>query len=351
MPHDGQSSFGHPLTGIRVIDLGWITAGAGTSTLLRDLGADVIKIEGPGAPDPFRRWEGAEPGTDWWNRSPFYNATNRGKRSLCLDLKHPRGRAALEALLECADVLVENYRRGVLASLGLEPAVLLRRFPRLVIASISSQGEDGPDRDMVSYGSTLEATGGLAALTGVGDQPVITGRDINYPDQVVCLFASGAIIAALLERRCTGRGAHLDLSQRELTTFLLGEEMIAAAEGVPSRRRGNIDPVEPDEQLLREGNEWRVAWPGGTAPVRDPASLVSAPEFARSGAIQQSPDGIPVKGFPFRLTRHPISAAEVCHPLGADNRAVLREAGFDDGQIESLEEAGVIASTPGSNRP
>ena len=92
-------------------------------------------------------------------------------------------------LLESADVLVENFRRGVMTSLGLAPATLRQRFPRLVIASISSQGETGPDRDMVSYGSTLEATAGLAALTGAGDAPVVTGRAVNYPDQVVCLFA------------------------------------------------------------------------------------------------------------------------------------------------------------------
>ncbi len=348
---------GRPLRGIRVVDLGWITAGAGTSTLLADLGADVVKVEGPGAPDPFRRWDGAEPGTDWWNRSPFFNATNRGKRSLCLDLKDPRGRAALEALLAEADVLVENYRRGVLAALGLEPGALRRRFPRLVIASISSQGEDGPDRDMVSYGSTLEATGGLAALTGVGEEPVITGRDINYPDQVVCLFASGAIIAALAERARTGEGAHLDLSQRELTSFLLGEELIAAAAGMPSPRRGNCDPAEPGEQVLPGGDNsgdgsgdgWRVTWPGGTAPVRDPAALVAAPEFARSAAIQRSPDGTPAKGIPFRFARHPLAVEDGCHRLGADNREVLREAGLDDAEITALEQAGVLASAPRSS--
>ena len=337
-----------PLSGIRVVDLGWITAGAGTSTLLRDLGADVVKVEGPSAPDPFRRWDDAEPGTDWWNRSPFFNATNRGKRSLCLDLKDPRGRTTLEALLEKADVLVENYRRGVLAALGLDPARLRRRFPGLVIASISSQGEDGPDRDMVSYGSTLEATGGLAALTGVGDRPVITGRDVNYPDQVVCLFASGAIVAALLERGRNGAGAHLDLSQRELTSFLIGEELIAAGAGSASPRRGNSDPTEPGEEVQPDGEGWRVVWPGGTAPVRDAAALAAAPEFARSAAMQWSPDGAPAKGIPFRFARRSLAVDDACHRLGADNRAVLEEAGVDEASIEALERAGVLASAPSS---
>ena len=121
-----------PLAGIRVIDLGWLTAGAASSTLLLDLGAEVIKIEGPGALDPFRDWTGADPCVDWWNRSPFYNFTNRGKRSVCLDLKDPRGQAVILRLLESADVLVENFRRGILDDFGLSPRLLREKFPRLI---------------------------------------------------------------------------------------------------------------------------------------------------------------------------------------------------------------------------
>jgi crotonobetainyl-CoA:carnitine CoA-transferase CaiB-like acyl-CoA transferase len=336
-----------PLSGIRVIDLGWITAGAGTSAILADLGADVIKIEGPGALDPFRRWDAAVPGTEWWNLSPFFNFTNRGKRSLCLDLKDVRGQKVMFRLLSDADILVENFRRGVMASLSLEPKILRSRFPKLIIASISSQGEDGPDRDMVSYGSTLEAMSGLAALTGAGERPVISGRDLNYPDQVVCLFASGAIIAALHERRRTGVGSHLDLSQRELTSFLLGEELIAAAAGVPSPRRGNDDPNEPSEKLEADGSGWRVVFHGGSVPVRGAADLIAAPEFAQSSAIlQTSIDGHPAKGIPFKFAQKPLSVGEPCHRLGADNRSVLQEAGFSEAEITELEQEGVVTDRP-----
>lgn len=339
---------GLPLSGLRVVDLGWITAGAASSTLLLDLGADVIKVEGPGAPDPFRNWDGADPDTDWWNRSPFFNFTNRGKRALCIDLKDPRGREAVLRLLEGADVLVENFRRGVMASFGLSPAMLRERFPRLVIASISSQGETGPDRDMVSFGSTLEATAGLAALTGAGEAPVITGRDVNYPDQVVCLFAAGAILAALLERDRSGQGAHLDLSQRELTSFLLGEELLAAAAGAPSRRRGNADPAHPEERLERDGDGgWRVVLPGGASlPVRDGKALAAAGDFLRGTAVLRSPDGTPAKGIPFRFARRPLAVTDACHALGADNRAVMAEAGYAAAEIAALEAAGVLATAP-----
>lgn len=342
---------GRPLTGLRVVDLGWITAGAATSTLLLDLGADVVKVEGPGAPDPFRNWDGAEPGTDWWNHCPFFNFTNRGKRSLCLDLKDPRGREVLLHLLEEADVLVENFRRGVMASLGLDAAMLRQRFPRLIIASISSQGETGPDRAMVSYGSTLEASSGLAALTGAGDAPVITGRDVNYPDQVVCLFAAGAVVAALHERERSGAGAHLDLSQRELTAFLLGEELLAAAAGSPSPRRGNHDPAEPEERLEPDGQGgWNVVWPQGGSihrwRVRDGADLAASADFARGTAVLRCPDGSPAKGIPFRFARNALAVEGGCYPLGADNRAVLLGIGLTEAEIAALEREAVLDIRP-----
>lgn len=336
-----------PLAGIRVVDLGWLTAGAASATLLRDMGADVVKVEGPGALDPFRDWVGAEAGTDWWNHSPFYNFTNRGKRSLCLDLKDPRGQAALLRVLEGADVLVENYRRGVLASFGLAPALLRQRFPRLVIVSISSQGEDGPDRDLVSFGSTLEGTAGLAALTGhVDGEPVITGRNINYPDQVVCLFAAGAIVAALMQRDASGQGGHLDLSQRELTSFLLGEELIAARAGRPGTRQGNAAGTDVAEAVELDGDGARAVWSHGSAPVRDGVMVARSGDFRAGTAILRDPQGVPAKGVPFRFASLPPGLESGTAPLGADNRAVLAEAGLTEAEISALEQAGVVATAP-----
>ena len=333
-----------PLAGIKVVDLGWLTAGAATSTLLLDLGAEVVKVEGPGALDPFRNWVGADAAREWWNESPWFAFTNRGKRSLCLDLKAPAGQAAMLSLLATADVLVENYRRGVLAAWGLDPATLREKFPRLVIASISSQGEDGPERDMVSFGSTLEATSGLAALTGEPDgPPIISGRDVNYPDQVVCLFAAGAVVAALMQRDRAGPegggGAHLDLSQRELTSFLLGEELMAAAAGA-APRRGH----PPGEGVAAD----RAFWPGGEAPVRDAASLAAAAEFQAGTAVLRAPDGQPAKGIPFRFASRPLAVRDSCHALGADNAAVLAAAGLSSDAIAALAAAGTLATRPRS---
>lgn len=222
-----------PLQDRLVLDLGIITAGASTSALLADLGAYVIKIESPTYIDPFRMWEGRNLGGEWWNLSPQFKFTNRNKRGLAVDLKRDEGRELFLELVEKCDVVVENFRRGVLESLGLSFQRLLERNPAVILASISSQGESGPLREMVSYGSTLEALGGLAALTGyAGEAPMISGRLVNFPDQVASLFAAGCIVDSLSKQGAGQSGVHLDISQRELTTYLLGEEMLAHLYGL-----------------------------------------------------------------------------------------------------------------------
>jgi crotonobetainyl-CoA:carnitine CoA-transferase CaiB-like acyl-CoA transferase len=210
-----------PLAGIRVLDLGMITAGASSSALLADFGADVMKVESGSAIDLFRTWDGREGGTGWWNRSRFFRFTNRNKRGLGLDLKSADGRALFLRLVARSDVVLENFRRGVLERLNLTFADLLQANPRIILASITSQGEAGPDRTAPSYGSTLDATSGLSSISGTPDgMPVISGVALNYPDQIVSIFAAGMVVAAVLERNRTGQGVQLDIPQRELASFL-----------------------------------------------------------------------------------------------------------------------------------
>lgn len=219
------------LQGIRVLDLGIITAGASTSAVLADLGAEVIKVEGPSYTDPFREWLGTTNAPNWWNESPQFRATNRNKSSVCLDLKSERGHGLFMKLVAQSDVVVENFRAGVLKRLRIDYETLCAANPGIILASISSQGQTGPDSGNTSFGSTLEASSGLAYLMRyAGETPKITGRGLNYPDQVASLFAASAIMAALVERHRTGTGVVLDLSQRELTSFLVGEALVAAAE-------------------------------------------------------------------------------------------------------------------------
>ncbi len=211
----------------RVLDLGIITAGAATSAILADLGAEVIKIESLSYKDPFRRWRGQIFPGEHPDMPPFFRMTNRGKKNVAIDLKSEHGRQVFLTLLAKSDIVVENFSRGVLDRLGLTYEVMRKANPEIILASISSQGESGPDERYVSFGSTLEAMAGLSALTGYRDgSPEISGVDYNYPDQVVAVFVASMITTAWYARQQGKGGAHLDLSQRELTSFLAGEAFL-----------------------------------------------------------------------------------------------------------------------------
>ena len=239
----------YPLAGCRVLDLGIITAGASTTALLADLGADVIKVESSAYIDPFRAWDRGLGAADWWNQSRFFAFTNRNKRDLALDLKSPRGRELFLDLVAGADVVVENFRRGVLERLKLDYATLAARNPKLILVSVTSQGETGPDATAASFGSTLEATSGLADLTRDDDgTPLISGILLNYPDQIVSIYAAGVTALAVMEQRRTGRGARLDISQRELASFLIGEHILAASAGAIA---APPDVAEPPATVAR----------------------------------------------------------------------------------------------------
>lgn len=370
-----------PLQGIRVLDLGIITAGAGTSALLADLGADVIKVEAPNYIDPFRVWVDFEKKDDWWNFSPYYNFTNRNKRSLCLDLKTVAGRNIFLRLVVASDILVENFRRGVMDRLGLSADTLQMTNPKLIIAAISSQGATGPERDVSSFGSTLEATSGMAYLAGpVDGSPILSGRDVNYPDQVVALFAAAMITAALLSRRKTDSGIYLDISQRELTSFLLGEKFLCGDS--MSLREGNADSCTSLQLVVRtvDGSwiavtaassnpnysenslrEMLATMPMGVAVawlqskgfahsiVLDGNAIRQAPWFARSNAFFAISEGQLTKGFPFQFRGAPMSVTRPTPKLGQNTASVLREIlDLTDRDLEALASTGVIGEKPHS---
>ncbi|WP_029039979.1 CaiB/BaiF CoA transferase family protein [Cucumibacter marinus] len=380
------------LKGCRILDLGIITAGAATSALLADLGAEVIKIESPSYRDPFRAWIPDGPAMSEGAMSPFFRATNRNKRGLSLDLKQPAGRKIMLRLAASSHGLVENFRRGVLERLGLGYETLAGVNPGLVLGSISSQGETGPDSHYVSYGSTLEAVAGMAWHTGYdGDAPVVSGRDVNYPDQVVAIFAASMIVSALHEARATGQGAHLDLSQRELTSYLIGETFISAKdEAAP--RIGNADAPYLVQDCFRSADG---EWVAVSLEHRDRSKLhqlIGAPEGAHAQQCRQAlldwigarqgheavallvdagiaaatamtgdrlmsetarlwnmaiipggDDGGWFKGFPVQLVNQPLAIDRDAPEVGADSRTILSElAGYTDPEIDQFAEEGVI---------
>jgi len=199
-----------PLEGIRVLDLTQVMAGPFCTMQLGDMGADVIKVEPPGTGDLSRRMGGDALRLTGDDRAPFL-ALNRNKRSITLDLKDPDDRERFMALVPGADVLVENFRPGVMARLGLDYESLAVHNPRLVYASISGFGQDGPLADRPGFDLIAQGLSGVMSVTGTpGGAPVKCG--IPVADLAAGLYATQGILAALLVRERTGEGQFLETS-------------------------------------------------------------------------------------------------------------------------------------------
>jgi crotonobetainyl-CoA:carnitine CoA-transferase CaiB-like acyl-CoA transferase len=218
------------LEGVRVLDLTRLLPGAVATQILHDFGAEVIKIEPPGG-DPARALlSGPDP-------SPVFEATNRGKKSVVLDLKTPGGRDALFGLAGRADVLVESFRPGVLAGLGLGWEILSRRNPRLIVASITGYGQSGPYRDLAGHDINYLAMAGVLDLIGAKDGPPA------IPGVQVADLAGGAmqavigILLALAARSRTGAGQHVDAGMMDGAAALL---TVPLAMGGVSRRGDDV---------------------------------------------------------------------------------------------------------------
>lgn len=195
-----------PLEGIRVIDLTTFLSGPSATQLLGDLGADVIKVESLGG-DSSRSIAGPE--ID--NVSAYFLANNRNKRSIAINLKTPEGLAVAKRLIAGADVVIENFRPGVTTRLGLDPEAISELHPKLVWASISGFGQDGPGRDRPAYDMVVQALSGVMSLTGHPGAPAAR-LGIPAGDVVAGLYAVIGILAALADRGTSGRGRIVDVS-------------------------------------------------------------------------------------------------------------------------------------------
>ena len=213
---EAQPPRGGPLAGLRVLELGQLIAGPFAAKTLGDFGADVIKIEPPGAPgsgaeggDPLRRWRLLKDGTSVW-----WHLQSRNKRSLALDLRAPQAADLVRVLALEADVLIENFRPGTLEGWGLDPHDLLAANPRLVVLRVSGYGQTGPYRDRPGFGVVAEAMGGLRHLTGEPDRvPVRVG--VSLGDTLAALHGVLGVLLALLERVRSGQGQVVDVALYE----------------------------------------------------------------------------------------------------------------------------------------
>lgn len=205
-----------PLDGLHVLDLSRILAGPYLTMLLGDLGAEVIKVEYPGSGDDTRSWGPPFVGPPNASESTYFLSANRNKLSIEVDLKSEKERPLLEELVRWSDVLVENFRPGVMARLGLSDHELTQLNDQLVRVSISGFGDDGPQRDRVGYDQILQAEGGLMSVTGdPGGYPTKVG--VPIADLTAGLFGAIGALAALVERQRSGLG------QRVSTSLLAGQ--------------------------------------------------------------------------------------------------------------------------------
>jgi len=276
----GISAAAGPLSGLKVLEISHFVAAPFCARLLADLGADVIKVE-PRDGDPVRTWGKAKDGhAIWWS------VHGRNKRSLTLDLKSEEGRDIALRLAEKSDVLIENFRPGQLARLGLSDELLRQRNPRLVIAHISGFGQDGPDRDRSGFGAIGEAIGGLRYLTNhpaeLTDLPP-TRVGISIGDSIAGLYAAFGVVAALWQRDRdggSGRGQPVDVA--------LTEAILSMMEGVVAEY-GVLGEVRAPS-----GSRIPTTAPSNAYPSRDGNWVIiaanSQPLFARLSGLMGRPD-------------------------------------------------------------
>jgi len=260
-----------PLSHIRVLDLGRIMAAPWATQILADLGADVIKIERPGAGDDTRAWGPpfltAEDGTAT-REAGYFLSVNRGKRSVTLDIAQAEGQAVVRRLAERCDVVVENFKAGALAKYGLDAASLRASKPSLICCSVTGFGADGPRRDQAAYDFMIQAMGGLMSLTGEREgAPQKVG--VPIVDLMTAMYAAVAILAAVARRERTGEGETIDLAMLDVSAALLANQAMNWAVGgkVPHRagnRHPNIQPqdvfaVADGHIVLAVGNDGQFA--------------------------------------------------------------------------------------------
>lgn len=273
-----------PLRGVRVLDLTRLVSGAQLGLVLGDLGADVVKVERPGAGDPFRH-------TTVDGYDAYWKAYGRNKRSVTLDLADPRGRELLLRLAETADLLAENFTPGVLERLCGGPQALLERNPRLVIVRISGWGQTGPHASRPGFGTLAEAYSGFTFLNGPADGPPVQAP-LSLADTVAGTYAASAALAALWEVRVNGgSGQVVDVSLYEPLFSIMGADATAYAGRGRLRSRGDGAGVSSVRGVFQTSDD---LWVAISAATDETASrffvavgredLLADPRFASSEA-------------------------------------------------------------------
>ncbi|MBO9708279.1 MAG: CoA transferase [Caulobacter sp.] len=272
-----------PLKGVTVLDLTRVLAGPWATQTLADLGAEVIKIERPGAGDDTRAW--GPPFLDGDDEAgahgdaAYFTSANRNKRSVTANLATEEGRDIVRALAMQADILVENFKVGGLGRHGLDYASLAKLNPRLIYCSVTGFGQTGPEASRAGYDAMIQAMGGLMSITGQpagapGDEPMKTG--VAVVDLFTGMYAATAILAALLHVRATGQGQHIDLALFDVQLSMLANQASNyLVSGRSPGRLGNAHPNLVPYQVFETADGALVLAIGNDAQFRAFAALCS----------------------------------------------------------------------------
>lgn len=319
-----------PLAGVRVVELGMLLAGPFTGRLLGDMGAEIIKVEAPGQPDPLRDWGKAR----YEGRSLWWPVQSRNKKCVTLNLREARGQEILLELVKQCDVLVENFRPGTLERWNLGPDLLWEANPKLVIARVSGYGQTGPYAPRAGFASVAEAMGGIRHLNGFPDQPP-PRLHISLGDSLAGMFAAQGVLAALYWRDVLGggRGQIVDVSLME-ACFALLESTVPEYDrlGIVRGPGGTgLKGVAPSNIFKSKDGKWVVIAANADGVFRRLCDAMGAPELADDprfvthlarGENQEELEGIVADWAAGQ------SAAEINH--------VLNEAGVICGPIYTI---------------
>ncbi|SDN42651.1 CaiB/BaiF CoA transferase family protein [Vreelandella arcis] len=271
-----------PLAGIKVLDISRVLAGPWCGQMLADMGADVIKIERPGCGDDTRHW-----GPPWLSdsaESAYYLCTNRGKRSVTVDMAKPEGQALIKQLVAESDVLLENFKVGGLKRYGLDYLSLKALNPKLIYCSITGFGQESPYAHRAGYDFMIQAMGGIMSLTGKPDDepgggPVKSG--VAFTDIFTGLYAANAVLAALYQRRDTGIGCHIDMALMDVQVGVLANQALNyLTSGQVPQRMGNAHPNIVPYQAFTTADGHMIVAVGNDDQFRRFCQVLSLPSLA-----------------------------------------------------------------------
>jgi formyl-CoA transferase len=318
-----------PLSGVRVLDLSRVLAGPYATMILGDLGADVIKVEQPGTGDDTRAWGPPWAGTE----SAYYLSVNRNKRGITVDLKSAEGQAIIRELAASSDIVVENFKQGALERMGLGYEQLREINPRLVWATVSGYGPDGPWADRAGYDFVVQGESGIMAITGVPDgEPMKVG--VAIVDITTGLFTVIAIQSALRVRDATGVGQKVDTSLlTSAVAWLANVGQSHLVSGKPARRFGNAHANIVPYQVFRARDQHITIGVGNDRQFRSLCEVLGRPEVADDERFRTNPQRVAYRDELIELLQAVFETRDADEWLDACYRA-----GIPSGKINTVEQ-------------